>query len=75
MHVAARAKQTMSWNLMLGNFVFLYKTYLTFMIEIFITIPHDECIFIIQMKCWILKLEARKKEHQKEIKLNDEGME
>jgi hypothetical protein len=45
------------------------------MIEIIITISHDDCIFIIQMRCWLLKLEAREKEHQKEIELNDEGME
>jgi hypothetical protein len=45
------------------------------MIEIIITISHDDCIFIIQMRCWLLKLEAHEKEHQKEIKLNDEGME
>jgi hypothetical protein len=46
---------------MLGNSVFLYKTYLTFMIEIVITISHDEFIFIIQMRCWLLKLEDHKK--------------
>jgi hypothetical protein len=62
MPAAARAKRIMSWKLMLGNFVFLYKTYLTFMIEIVITISHDDCIFIIQMRCWLLKLEAREKE-------------
>jgi hypothetical protein len=48
---------------MLGNYIFLYKTYLTFMIEIVITISHDDYIFIIHMRCWLLKLEAREKEH------------
>jgi hypothetical protein len=61
MLAAARSKQIMSWKIMLGNSVFLYKTYLTFMIEIGIKISHDDCIFIIQMRFWILKLEAHRK--------------
>jgi hypothetical protein len=65
----------MSWKIVLENSVFLYKKYLTFMIEIVIIISHDNCIFIIQMRCWLLKLEAHEKEHPKEIELNDEGME
>jgi hypothetical protein len=38
-------------------------------------ISHDDCMCVIQMRCWLLKLESWEEEHQKEIELKDKGME
>jgi hypothetical protein len=38
-------------------------------------ISYDDYMCVIQMRCWLLKLEAQEEEHQKEIKLKDKGME
>jgi hypothetical protein len=38
-------------------------------------ISHDDYMCVIQMRCWLLKLEPREEEHQEGIKLKDKGME
>jgi hypothetical protein len=48
-------------TIMLGKFIFLYKTDLTFMFEMVIMISQDDYMCIIQMICWICKLESMEK--------------
>jgi len=44
-------------------------------LKIVIMISHDDCMCVIHMSWWILKLGAREEEHKREIELNEKWME
>jgi hypothetical protein len=60
MFVVAKDKQLWDGISCLGNLSFPYETDLTLVSEIVMMISHDDCMCVIQMRCWLLKMEARK---------------
>ena len=61
---AARAKQLWDGISYSRKFEFPYEIDLTFNKSIFMMISHDECMCVIHMRCWLLRLESREEEHQ-----------